>query len=84
MYLVELIREIATGTPLSVPTPTAPPIFANSGIDLRSTDNRPPGSFFTPELAATESGIPPSAMTAQAPVKRVLRVIGSTAFDLST
>ncbi|WP_223298107.1 hypothetical protein [Candidatus Planktophila dulcis] len=77
MYLEVPVRAIATGTPFTEPILVAPPTFANAGTAFRSTDRRPPGSFFTDVFAAAGTSLPPNATTAQTPAMKERREIGS-------
>ena len=76
MYLEVPVRAIATGTPFTEPILVAPPTFANAGTAFRSTDKRPPGSFFTAAFAAAGTSLPPNATTAQTPAMKERREIG--------
>ena len=77
MYLEVPVRAIATGTPFTEPILIAPPTFANAGTAFRSTDRRPPGSFFTAVFAAAGTSLPHNATTAQTPAMKERREIGS-------
>ncbi len=76
MYLEVPVRAIATGTPFTEPILVAPPTFANAGTAFRSTDKRPPGSFFTAAFAAAGTSLPPNVTTAQTPAMKERREIG--------
>ena len=75
MYLEVPVRAIATGTPFTEPILVAPPTFPNAGTAFRSTDIRPPGSFFTAAFAAAGTSLPPKAT--QTPAMKERREIGS-------